>query len=994
VLTLESQRIHAIVSGGLARTEIVQDFGNDDARAVEAQLAVTLPGRASLSRFAIQRRGRWLEARVFDSDQIALIPRGPVARTYADDLAMDDDVFVTRIVDFAGKQRRKVLLAYDESIERYRRREIYRYAMSGPCEVGPLQEFSIEVALMGAPGSFGAITTPSYPAEIRRMADRVLVTLQRRAFVPDKDFTIEIERSPEEVETQVEHASTPNALGHVTFAFDLPEIGPSNVAPLAARVIVLDKSYHQSPATFGFQRRLVASLLKRAAANERFRVLACDSACSEWPPGDRTAAERASDVEVWLAALAPSGTLDLEAAFARARSLLEREPRGQIVYLGGGQVSAGILERSALLESCARLLSRGEIDLRVFGVGPRRDDALLLGLATAASGTYTALSDAPPIELTSDQVLVALRSLKLTNVQLELPSGLVDPLPTRWPALVMGQSLRVTARAKAATVGVIRVSGRLGGEHYAKSYPVEIRDSTRQSALVERWWASERLREAEQNVAASPFELGASELSRRARVTTRHTDWVLLEAERDYASYGLSQAAASGREAAPARRPRGAFPERSWGGPIRRPIWTPTSAATWPLLVPKVKLTWSSAIYHDGAESNPEHDLRRQQEILLLRSRFRYCYERHAAADDWFEGRVDFALRIDARGVPESLAAEAESWPDRRAFFACLRVAAAQTSYEPPRTGPLELLFSGTFAINWSQGLIADVPVAPSAWSSQGPIWTPIVGGDEQWRSAVPRSSIAAVLDEPSSAQMLVAARALAERQPSSLATLDLLAAVAGAQQKGELALAVLEAELALSPAQRQLRERAARGWLAAGDERRACAHLRALAASGESDLAAVSARCRRRWLGEPAQTSTSASVDSVPVTERDLPASGTRGGCLPFTVTVTCDDSSACPVPIVLTPEGGVVSAFGHIPGRGQPKPLSFWPAAFGTYRVVLLGGKPLADGTLDVEVHRDAKRLEFRGSGTAQTVASVDLQTQPPSPFTTGLPLCGTHD
>jgi len=996
-LTLESLRIHAIVSGGLARTEVVQELTNNGVRPVEARLAFALPGASSVSRFAIQRRGRWLEAGVFDSDQIASIPRGPVTQAYADDLAAHDDTFVMRIVDFAGKQRRKVLLAYDEVIEHEHDREIYRYAMSGsPCGVATVPEFALEVSLMGPPESFSAIT-PNYPAEIRRMTDRVLVTLHRLAFVPNRDFTIELQRrSADDVETQVEPATAPDALGHVSLGFDLPELpnaDPSTGARSVARVIVLDKSYHQSPAAFRFQAGLVEQLFRRATADEHFRLLACDSACSEWPSSGASVAERATQAAEWLSALSPSGTFDLEGALAHARALLEPELQKQIIFLGTGSVSSGTLDRSALVESCVRLLSSREIDLRIFSGGPRRDDALLFALATAVNATYDALADAAPIELTADGVLRQLRSAKLSNVRVELPTGLVDALPTRGPALVMGQAARVSARMTTAPAGAIRVSGTLGGRPYAKSYSVDASDSAQQSGLVARLWASERLREVERKITGSPFEPGASELSRRRRVATRHTDWLLLEADSDYAIYGLSHSSASGSRGARSRRPRGAFPERPWSGPVPQQIWTPASPNALPRLMPAVKLTSSAAIYHDGSESNPQHDLRRQEEILVLRSRFSDCYEHHAGPDDWFEGRVDFALRIDARGGVESLAAEAEPWHDFRSFFACLRAAAAETTYEPPRTGPLELLFAASFAIDWNRGLIADVPVPPTAFSNQGSILTPIAVADERWRTAVPRSSIAAVLDEPSPAQMLAAARALAEREPNSLAALDLLAAVAGAQAEGGLALATLEAELALSPAQRQLRERAARGWLAAGDEQRACAHLRALA-TGENDLAAVSARCKRRWLSEFPQTSTSTGLDSAPLTESELPALGNDGSCLPFRVAVTGDDPGSRPVPIVLTPDGGVVSAFGHIPGRGQSSPLSFWPAAFGTYRVVLLGGKQLARGALELAVHLDAKRLEFQRVGVAQTIASVDLSAHEAGPFATGIPLCGARD
>ena len=66
----------------------------------------------------------------------------------------------------------------------------------------PLAEFSIEVTLLGAPESIGKISTPGYATEIRRLADRVTITFERREFVPERDFSVEVERHHDALDTQ------------------------------------------------------------------------------------------------------------------------------------------------------------------------------------------------------------------------------------------------------------------------------------------------------------------------------------------------------------------------------------------------------------------------------------------------------------------------------------------------------------------------------------------------------------------------------------------------------------------------------------------------------------------------------------------------------------------------------------------------------------------------------------------------------------------------
>ena len=87
----------------------------------------------------------------------------------------------------------------------------------------------------------------------------------------------------------------------------------------------------------------------------------------------------------------------------------------------------------------------------------------------------------------------SLRSPKLTGVRVELPSGLTEATPARWPALVLGQPLRVAARIAGAMSGVIRVRGKIKGRDYAQTYSVAVNEATPQNPAVQRWWEQQRL---------------------------------------------------------------------------------------------------------------------------------------------------------------------------------------------------------------------------------------------------------------------------------------------------------------------------------------------------------------------------------------------------------------------------------------------------------------------------------------------------------------------
>jgi Ca-activated chloride channel family protein len=145
---------------------------------------------------------------------------------------------------------------------------------------------------------------------------------------------------------------------------------------------------------------------------------------------------------------------------------------------------------------------------------------------------------------------------------------------------------------------------------------------------------------------------------------------------------------------------------------------------------------------------------------------------------------------------------------------------------------------------------------------------------------------------------------------------------------------------------------RAARAFAAAGDERRACAHLRSLAEiEGTKEARERAEGCAERVELEAAQRTV-------------------------FEARVECDDAGvACPVVAVVTPSGRVLSRaapFGAIPRDGG---LALLSAGAGGYRTLLLGGDPRARGHVVLDVFGKRGVFPFEG-GELRTVATTRIE------------------
>ena len=133
------------------------------------------------------------------------------------------------------------------------------------------------------------------------------------------------------------------------------------------RVIVVDTSQSQSQASLRAARSLVAGLLGRLEATERFAVLACDTGCVGYPASGMVSPSRATRNEAlaWLAHRLPGGASDVAGSIGRACTRLAAGRANQVVYVGDGIATAGRLAPHAVACAVRTRLESCDAELRV-----------------------------------------------------------------------------------------------------------------------------------------------------------------------------------------------------------------------------------------------------------------------------------------------------------------------------------------------------------------------------------------------------------------------------------------------------------------------------------------------------------------------------------------------------------------------------------------------------------------------------------------------------
>ncbi len=585
---LATHHVRTTIRDGLARTEVEEELANDTARVLEGRYVFALPPGASLSRLALWVGDELVEGELVERGRAARIFRGIVDDTVRPrDPALLEWVgggeLSLKIFPIEPRLRRRVVLAYDEALPIEGRRLRYRYPLSlGRDRTTPIDEFSLTITVADARGEPREFVTPGTPARVSLRDGGATVELVARAFAPEADFVLEY-RVPDgdapavlhtpAVATAARGTASPAARSEDTDYFALPlTVGPSPDETLPAlterdRVIVLDRSFSQGAESLAAELEITGALLEDLGPDERFAVLACDTACAAHPERGLAVASAANvaAARAWLGGVGkPGGASDLAGTILAGAARLEANGRGQLVVLGDGRVTAGELGAAAIAARIRPVVAERRADLRLLGVGRTLDEVVLAHVASSAGAAYERIATATSLEERIEALVLELRTPVVEAPALELFAGATDVQPARLPHLRLGQQLLVTGKLARGSTGPVALRGTLAGKPFRLARDIDDRSRSRDNPVVPRLWAERRIAELEaQGTAAATAETVA--LSRQHHVLSRRTSLLVLENDRMFAEFGIQRSQPAAPSGAPSVDPATA---NLWGGEI------------------------------------------------------------------------------------------------------------------------------------------------------------------------------------------------------------------------------------------------------------------------------------------------------------------------------------------------------------------------------------------------------------------------------------------
>lgn len=564
-LRLTEQTVNVTISGRIARTEIEQAFHNDSGQTLEGIYQFPLPSDASISDLQLLVGDTWMRGEMLEKQRAREIFRQIVDATIPRDPALlqweQGGVFKLNIFPIPGKGERRIKIAYTQVLPAVGQSLRYRYPMGGSgataTEIGDFQ-FNVTVDDAGLDaGSLAEVSTPMAELQRREGQGELQLSMRERDYQPTHELGVDVPLPREQ--SRVIAATHRDRDGQGYFMLTLrPELSLVAERKPVHYAFVLDRSHGTTPELWTAAEGMTKAMLATLEPDDRFTILACDTACDRLDGGLRAASETNTigDVDRFLDRQVLAGASDIGNMLERASESLDGlgsattsgEVERVVVYMGDGTPTSGALTPDEL--GALALGELAQLRIQAVALGARSDLLVLDNLVRQSGGDLLRVDARDDLDNVARELRLRAQVPVARDLALELPSGLTDVYPKAIPALRPGDTLTLVGKLSDGDASMLRGDVRLHGRNSAGAFEDRFQimldaeySKSGQGAVhahLPRTWAAQEITHLTQTEGAAASERIVA-LSREYNVLSRFTALLVLENDRMYREFNVAR---------------------------------------------------------------------------------------------------------------------------------------------------------------------------------------------------------------------------------------------------------------------------------------------------------------------------------------------------------------------------------------------------------------------------------------------------------------------
>ena len=486
-LEIRSQQVRVTIRDGVARTTVDQRFFNPSSAQVEGYYWFTVPEGAAVDRFALDVNGVMVDGEVVERKQAKAAYEASIRQAVDPALLewIDGRTFRARIFPIPAAGERRVVLSYLELLPTVDGRTHYVYPMGGGD--ARIQEFALEVDL----GKQGEKMQLAASADARVELKGRKVSVRRSGYKPQGDFLLELTSKADKPLRGVRVKSARNEAAYVMVRYT-PDLKWEQMKKVAGHVVVVvDTSAGGDMATRQLRTDVAEAILRALSTSDKFALVAVDLTPRVlYPSEGMVAADEAGIGKALerLSSVHSGGATDLGALFDVALKRVHGSMQPAVVYIGDGRATVGEMQGDELAQRVTRSFAGSRARLFTIATGGNSNHALLSRLARIGGGRSFRVDVFEQSVQEALRFVGHLKTPTITDLKMDLGAGMDQLFSSATGKVSRGQEVVVLARTHHSLPKRVKVSGKLGGEPFAKEYDLSMLSGGRYS-YVPRLWA-------------------------------------------------------------------------------------------------------------------------------------------------------------------------------------------------------------------------------------------------------------------------------------------------------------------------------------------------------------------------------------------------------------------------------------------------------------------------------------------------------------------------
>jgi tetratricopeptide (TPR) repeat protein/ferric-dicitrate binding protein FerR (iron transport regulator) len=536
-LSIRAHRVKAVIRDQIARTFVDEVFYNNTDRRLEGTFFYPLPPDGSISNFAMYVGDRLMEGEIVERTRAREIFETIVNRREDPALLewMGGNLFKARVFPIEPHSEKRVQITFTQFLPRDGDTVRYGYPLrSEKLAHNPVEELSIDVEVHSTP-PIASVDCASHRAEVTREPHRGVVRFSARNYPPTADFAVSYRLDPKAAECVLVPHWREDEEGYF-LAVATPEFPQIRRDVPRETLFVVDVSGSIGDDIYGRVTRAVRGALELMDGSERFNILLFDISARPLSPGflENTPENRKRAAE-FLDSVLPYGATDLTAALQAAGALVESS--AHVLYLGDGVATWGSSERAGVAAALEGAFKNKSVTLDALVLGGSCDRDLLEEIVRPLAGTVRFLPDSESIEKLVTAMVDERTRPVMTDVSISVDGVETDRVfPKRPPNIRRGQQVIVAGRFKGKGAATLRVTGKIADQAYRREHQVRLDAAA--NPFVPRLWARRCI---DQLLTEPDKRAEIVQLSRKYRIVTPYTSFLVLETEEDYRRFGVER---------------------------------------------------------------------------------------------------------------------------------------------------------------------------------------------------------------------------------------------------------------------------------------------------------------------------------------------------------------------------------------------------------------------------------------------------------------------